>query len=177
MIRARLGPILAVLLIAEIAVFILVGSWIGVGWTILLALATSAVGLWLFGREGIRALRALGAASRGGTAPGPAAVDAGLVALGGLLVFLPGFVSDVVGLLCLIPVTRPLIRRLVIGGVARKYGPARVRSRRLDGVETPPSARTSGSPGPASMSPPGPHSAGNSRRPTGPEIIEGEIVP
>ncbi|MGI8625124.1 MAG: FxsA family protein [Geodermatophilaceae bacterium] len=166
--RARLGPILAVLLIAEIAVFVLVGGWIGVGWTILLALATSAIGLWLFGREGIRALRALGQASRAGKAPGAAAVDAGLVALGGLLVFIPGFVSDFVGLLCLIPLTRPLIRRLVIGGVTRKYGPARVRSRRLDGVRSRPGTPLNGPAGRPGAAP---------QRNTGPEVIEGEIVP
>lgn len=164
--RARLGPILALLLIAEIVVFILVGSWIGVGATILLALVTSAVGLWLFGREGARALRALGAASRGGAAPGPAAVDAGLVALGGLLVLVPGFVSDLVGLLCLIPATRPMIRRLVIGGVSRRYGPARVRSRRVDVVDPPHRAGR----------PATPPEAGPRARP-GPDVIEGETAP
>ncbi len=166
--RGRVGMVLAVLLAAEIIVFIVVGNWIGVGWTILLALVTSAIGLWLFGREGVRALRALGEAARGGAAAGAAAVDTGLIALGGLLVFLPGFVSDVVGLLCLIPATRPLIRRLVIGGVARKYGPARVRSRRLDGGrprgvgERPGQTGTAGRHGPAT---------------SGQDVIEGEIVP
>jgi len=170
-----LGPILAVLLIAEIAVFILVGSWIGVGWTILLALATSAIGLWLVGREGIRALRALGAASRSGNAPGPAVVDAGLVAVGGFLVFVPGFVSDIVGLLCLIPVTRPLIRRLVIGGVTRKYGPARVASRRLDGARSQRGAPVDGSPG--RSGPAAAASGASPQRNPVPEVIEGEIVP
>lgn len=166
--RGRVGLVLAVLLAAEIIAFVVVGNWIGVGWTILLALLTSVIGLWLFGREGVRALRALGQVSRGGAAAGAAAVDTGLIALGGLLVFLPGFVSDVVGLLCLLPATRPLIRRLVIGGVARKYGPARVRSRRLD------SGRTSGAgerPGPTGT-------AGRAGPSTaGPDVIEGEIVP
>nr|MBA3338762.1 FxsA family protein [Geodermatophilaceae bacterium] len=90
-----------------------------------------------------------GEATRSGKAPATAAVDAGLVALGGLLIFIPGFVSDVAGLLCLFPATRPLIRRLILGRVARKIGPARVRSRRVDGVEAPGK----------------------------PEVIEGEIVP
>ncbi|MDQ3735109.1 MAG: FxsA family protein [Actinomycetota bacterium] len=152
MIRARLGPILGVLLIAEVIVFILVGNWIGFGWTILLALITSAIGLWLFGREGVRALRAMGAASRSGKAPATAAVDAGLVALGGLLVFIPGFVTDVAGLMCLIPVTRPWVRRLILGRVARTMGPARVRSRRVDGLTSPRGSKA-------------------------PEVIEGEIVP
>lgn len=152
MIRARVAPFLGVLLIAEIVVFILVGNWIGFGWTILLALVTSGIGLWLFTREGVRALRALGAASRTGKAPATAAVDAGLVALGGLLIFLPGFVSDIAGLMCLIPVSRPWIRRLILGRVARTMGPTRVRSRRVDGLAAPQSTK-------------------------GPEVIEGEILP
>lgn len=159
MIRARLAPILALLLVAEIVVFVLVGNWIGVGPTILLALLTSAVGLWLFGREGSRALRALGEVARAGRPPGTAAADAGLIALGGLLVFVPGFVTDLAGLLCLMPATRPMVRKLVIGGVARKYGPARVTSRRVDHID--PSATSS-------RVPPG--------STTRPEVIEGEIV-
>lgn len=152
MIRARLAPILGVLLIAEIIVFILVGNWIGFGWTILLALVTSGIGLWLFGREGMRALRALGEASRTREQPATAAVDAGLVALGGLLIFIPGFVSDVAGLLCLFPMTRPWIRGLILGRVARTLGPAKVRSRRVDGLAAP-------------------HPSNS------PDVIEGEIVP
>ncbi len=170
--RARLGPLLGVLLIAEIAGFIVVGNWIGVGWTILLALATSAIGLWLFGREGVRSLRALGEASRSRKAPATAAVDAGLVALGGLLVLLPGFVSDVLGLLCLFPATRPLIRRVVVGGVARKIGVNRVRSRRVDGLD-PGAGGAARSPG-ASDSATGP---GRTRSHPDPDVIEGEIVP
>lgn len=95
-------------------------------------------------------------------------MDAGLVALGGLLVLLPGFVSDVVGLLCLIPVTRPLIRRLVVGGVTRKYGPARVRSRRLDGANANRGRGTD---------PQGPPGADGRSAGSGPNVIEGEIVP
>lgn len=169
--RPRLGSIFALLLIAEIVVFILVGNWIGVGWTILLALATSAIGLWLFSREGVRALRALRSPSSSGKAPATAAVDTGLVALGGLLVLIPGFVSDLAGLLCLMPATRPLIRRLIMGGVARKMGPTRVRSRRVDGLEAPYGDRGPGAPGTSSSD----RRAGGSS--TAPDVIEGEIVP
>lgn len=166
--RGRVGMVLAVLLAAEIIAFIVVGNWIGVGWTILLALVTSAIGLWLFGREGVRALRSLGEAARGGAAAGAAAVDTGLIALGGFLVFLPGFVSDLLGLACLLPATRPLIRRLVIGGLARKYRPASVRSRRLDGGRTAGASERTGQTGTAGQGRP---SA------AGPDVIEGEIVP
>lgn len=174
--RRRLGPLLAALIVAEIVVFILVGNSIGFGWTILLALVTSVIGLWLFGREGIRALQALGQGPRG-TSKGPAqaVVDTGLVAVGGLLILMPGFVSDVVGLLCLIPFTRPMMRALVIGGVVRKYGPAHVRSRRVDGVGAP----APGASGPL-HSPADRVTDPGTTRPTGRrdehEVIEGEII-
>ncbi len=44
------------LVLAELIVFVLVASWIGVGWTMLATLATSAVGVALLGRQGTRAL-------------------------------------------------------------------------------------------------------------------------
>ncbi|MGR7001994.1 FxsA family protein [Yinghuangia aomiensis] len=48
---------------------------------------------------------------------GRAAADAGLVVLGGILLIIPGFISDVAGLLCLLPFTRPLVRKLIGGAV------------------------------------------------------------
>ena len=66
-----------------------------------------ALGGWLVRREGARAWRDL-PARRWPQRPaaGPGRGDAGLVAVGGLLMVLPGFVGDLLGLLCLLPVTR-----------------------------------------------------------------------
>lgn len=99
----------------EIVGFILVSSWIGLGWTILLTLATSALGLALLARQGVRALAELQERARSRRPAGRELGDAGLIAVGGLLMVLPGFVGDLVGLLCLLPVTRPLLR----AGLAR----------------------------------------------------------
>src|SRR4051812_28659470 len=99
--------------LAELVAFVLVAGWIGVGWTILLTLATSALGWVLLARQGLRALGELRERARTRQAPGRALGDAGLVAVGGLLMVLPGFLTDVVGLLCLLPGTRSVVRALI----------------------------------------------------------------
>ncbi|MGY1669007.1 FxsA family protein [Geodermatophilus sp. SYSU D00710] len=128
--------------LAEVAVFVLVAGWIGVGATVLAALATTVLGWALLARQGTRALRELAERARANRPPGRAASDAGLVAVGGALMVLPGFLGDVVGLLCLLPVTRPLVRAAVGRGVAarlglRPAGPVRVRSARVPGAAFP----------------------------------------
>lgn len=135
----RLRTLVGLWMLAEIVVFVLVASWIGLGWTILATLATSAVGLSLLGRQGTRALGELRERARSGQAPGRALGDAGLVAVGGALMLLPGFLGDLVGLLCLLPVTRFLPRaiaaRLFGSRIPdRLRGPVQVRSARVAGV-------------------------------------------
>jgi UPF0716 protein FxsA len=119
--------------LAEVVLYVLVASWIGLGWTILLTLATSALGWALLARQGTKALGELRLRAAEHRAPGRALGDAGLVALGGLLMLLPGFLGDLVGLLCLLPGTRALPRTLIARGVAGRLpdamlGPVRVRS-------------------------------------------------
>jgi UPF0716 protein FxsA len=137
--------------LAEVVVFVLVASWIGVGWTILLTLATSALGWALLARQGTKALGELRDRAQAHRPAGRALGDAGLVALGGLLMVLPGFLGDLLGLLCLLPGTRRLPRALIARGVANRLpdrlrGPVRVRAVRVEQVDGPfragPAART-----------------------------------
>src|SRR3712207_5851319 len=70
---------------------------------------------------------------------GRALGDAGLVAVGGLLMVLPGFIGDVLGLLCLLPGTRGLVRALLTRTVVGRLpdavrGPVRVGSTRVASV-------------------------------------------
>ena len=81
----------------------LVAGWIGVGWTLLATLATSALGWLLLARQGMRALTDLRERARSRQPAGRELGDAGLVAVGGLLMVLPGFLGDLLGLLCLLP--------------------------------------------------------------------------
>jgi UPF0716 protein FxsA len=83
----------------EIAGFIAVGQTIGILPTIAAIILSSMVGAALLRIEGIRVLRQVFAELQGGRKPDVAIAHAGLVALGGALLVLPGFVSDVIGIL------------------------------------------------------------------------------
>jgi UPF0716 protein FxsA len=131
----RLRVFVGLMALAELAVLLLVVAWIGLGWTILATLLTSALGWLLLARQGTRALADLRERARTRQAAGRELGDAGLVALGGLLMVLPGFLGDLIGLLLLLPVTRrparALLGRVVLSRLPVELrGPVRVRSDR-----------------------------------------------
>ncbi len=157
---ARLRLLAALAIVAELVVFVAVAAWIGLGWTLLAMLATSALGCVLLARQGVRALTELRDRARSRQPAGRELGDAGLVALGGLLMVLPGFLGDVLGLLCLLPLTRGLVRglvaRVVIGRLpVAMRPPVRARSVRVEQVD-------------------GFHGSGSTR--ATPLVIEGEVV-
>ncbi|MFD0363028.1 FxsA family protein [Nocardia sp. GCM10030253] len=108
--------------VVEIAALVGVGHLIGVIPTILLLIAGSAAGMLLFGSQGRRVFEQFRRAGRGEIAPGTAAADGVLVAVGGLLMFIPGLVTSLFGLLLLLPPTRFLVRPAVTAFGARRFG-------------------------------------------------------
>jgi UPF0716 protein FxsA len=82
-------------------------------------LATSLLGAWLSQREGRRTWNALRTAFDQGRMPAGELADAVLILVGGLFLMLPGFVSDVIGLICLLPITRPWGRKALTWLVGR----------------------------------------------------------
>ena len=106
--------------IIEIYVLIQVGQVIGPWWTILLLIADSVFGSWLLRREGTKAWQALRIAIAEGRMPARELADGILVVLGGTLMISPGFVTDVFGVLAILPLTRPLGRALLARIIARK---------------------------------------------------------
>ncbi len=104
----------------EIYVLVQVGQVIGAWWTILLLILASVIGTWLIRREGARAWRALTASLQTGKMPAREIADGALILVGGTLMLTPGFVTDAVGVLLILPVTRPLARRLLSQVVARR---------------------------------------------------------
>jgi UPF0716 protein FxsA len=148
--RRRLAWVLFVLFIVvplvEIYVLIQVGQVIGPWWTIALLIADSLLGTWLIKREGARAWRALRTALDSGRMPARELADGGLILIGGTLMLSPGFVTDIAGILLILPFTRPFFRRLL----------TRVVTSRLIVV------------GPGHANRPGPGSGGS--------VVQGEVV-
>jgi UPF0716 protein FxsA len=139
--------VLALLPVLEVLALVAVGRSIGVGWTLVLLLAMAVLGAWLARRETGRTFRSLQRSLESGRMPTDEATDAILVMLGGFLLILPGFLTDVVGLVLVLPFTRPAARRLLQAMVAA----------RLLGVGAP--------------------RRGTPRRPPGQgQVIEGEVV-
>ena len=122
--RRRVGWVVVLMLIvvplAEIYVLIQVGQVIGPWWTILLLVVDSIIGGWLIRREGGRAWQALNGAIGSGRMPARELADGALILIGGTLMLSPGFVTDAVGILLILPLTRPLFRRVLTGFVTRR---------------------------------------------------------
>ena len=111
--------------VVEIWVVVQVGQALGVLPTVALLLADALLGTWLFRREGRRAWQALTEAIAAHRVPAKEVADGALVVLGGAFLLTPGFVTDLVGVLCLLPPTRALLRGLLTDVVAaRLLGPA-----------------------------------------------------
>ena len=99
----------------ELFVAIKVADAIGVLATVVLLLLSWPLGSWALRSQGRAAWRRLGEAVSAGRSPGREVLDGVLVLLGGVLLIVPGFISDVLGVLALLPPTRALMRR----GLAR----------------------------------------------------------
>lgn len=144
--------------LVEIFVLIQVGQVIGAWWTILLLIADSVLGTWLIRREGGRAFAALRSALNSGQMPAKELADGALILIGGTLMLSPGFVTDLLGILLILPFTRPLARRALTGVVTR---------------------RLVGAGAAAYMPRPGANQPGNQQRPhPNPDgsVVEGEVV-
>jgi UPF0716 protein FxsA len=105
--------------VIELAVIVALASTIGFGWTVLLLLGTFLVGLALAGSQVKRHIRRLRSGLTAQTVHG-AAADSVLVALGTVLVVIPGLASSVVGALLLLPPTRAAARPLVTAIAAKR---------------------------------------------------------
>ena len=122
--RGWLGWLLVIAFVVvplvEIYVLIQVGQVIGPWWTILLLVADSILGGWLIRREGRKAWRALTTALNSGQMPAKELADGALILIGGTLMLTPGFVTDGLGILLILPMTRPVARRLLTTVVSKR---------------------------------------------------------
>ena len=106
--------------IVELAVIIRVGQALGVLQTLLLMVVVSVVGAWLVKHEGIGVWRRAQRQLEMGAVPGRELVDGTLIMFAGVLLLTPGFVSDCIGILLLLPPVRAGLRGLVIRRLRRR---------------------------------------------------------
>jgi UPF0716 protein FxsA len=121
-------PFLELYIILEV-----VGPALGAPLTILLLAADSVIGALLFKSQGRSVWRRFNVALSEGRVPHREVVDGVLVIFGGAFLITPGFLSDIVGILLLLPPTRALIRRLVIRRLGRRVVAAPSRGYDVEG--------------------------------------------
>jgi UPF0716 protein FxsA len=96
--------------LVEIAVFLQVVQWIGVLDTLALMLLISIGGAWIVKRQGGGTMARMRAELDAGRVPAGPLVDGALLLVAGLLLLVPGFVTDAFGLLLLIPPVRGIVK-------------------------------------------------------------------
>ena len=107
-------PLLAIFVLLpliEIALFVLVGGWLGLWPTLALVVLSAVVGMALIRNQGFAALRDLQRSAQGMGDPTRPLAHGALIVLAGFLLLLPGFFTDLLALPLLVPVTRRLILR------------------------------------------------------------------
>lgn len=141
--------------IAEIYVIIQVGQEIGALWTVLILVADSLIGARLLSWQGRRAWAAFQSALAAGRIPHREVLDGVLIILGGAFLLTPGFITDVAGLLLLIPPTRAAFRRLLARMMLRpsRLGWARVVVGNPRGPQPQPTARPDAPTAPPALPP------------------------
>jgi UPF0716 protein FxsA len=143
--------------IAEIYVIIQVGQAIGALWTVLILVADSIIGARLVSWQGRRAWRKFQDALAAGRMPHREVIDGVLIVLGGALLLTPGFLTDILGLVLLIPASRAIVRHMLVRGMMRpgRTRWARVVVRPAGGAGRPAPPRPTAEPVPPREPPPG----------------------
>ncbi len=104
--------------LAELYLILKVGDAIGIWWTILLLVADSLLGSWLLRSQGRTVWRRFNEILAQGRVPHREVIDGVLIIFGGAFLITPGFLTDIVGLVLLVPPTRAIVRRML----ARRMG-------------------------------------------------------
>jgi UPF0716 protein FxsA len=106
--------------VLEVWLLIKVGLTIGVVITLILLVINAVMGVLLLRHQGVQAWKALTEAYTKGRVPTGHLADAVLILVGSLLLILPGFITDAIGFVFVLPWTRPYARKLIAFFVARR---------------------------------------------------------
>ena len=117
----RFWPVLFLVIpIIEVYLLIEVGGIIGAGWTILLIVLTAILGVNLLRQQGVSTLMRANQAMSQGQIPAMEMMEGIFLAVGGALLITPGFFTDAIGFVCLLPFTRRgIIRALLLNSTVK----------------------------------------------------------
>lgn len=111
----RSWPLLFIVIpLVELYCIIAVGEMIGAFWTIILVLLTAVVGVNLMRFQGMNTLARAQQNMAKGQIPAMEMMEGVALAVAGVLLITPGFITDSIGLLCLVPASRQLIVRFIM---------------------------------------------------------------
>ncbi|MDH5711360.1 MAG: FxsA family protein [Gammaproteobacteria bacterium] len=120
----RNWPLLFIIIpLVELYLIIKVGGYIGAFWTVMIVIMTAVVGVNLLRMQGFNTLRRAQQNMEQGMMPAMEMMEGIVLAVGGALLITPGFLTDTLGLLCLIPVSRrAMIRWFISRGSVQMHG-------------------------------------------------------
>lgn len=104
----------------EVWLMIVVGGSIGVPWTLAALVSLMILGVAVLRRAGTKAFRDADEAMRTGQQPRGGVLDPLMLMAGGILLAIPGFLTAALGLLLVLPFTRPLLRWVFVGWAERR---------------------------------------------------------
>ncbi|EJQ49741.1 hypothetical protein IEE_00865 [Bacillus cereus BAG5X1-1] len=111
------------IVIPAIEIMVLIGSShvIGLWSTFAMIVFTGIVGVYLAKRQGFKVLREIQFRLNRGEMPGDTVLDGIFIFVGGILLVLPGYVTDIIGFIFVVPVTRALLKPLVMKWIDWKF--------------------------------------------------------
>ena len=132
--------ILIIMLIIEIALFVKIGGAVGLGWTLLIILATAMLGTRAIRRQGIESLVRAQDQMANGQPPMGEIVHGILILIAGILLLTPGFMTDTLGFVLLFPAARVFVLELTASFILPKLFSSFSTRRR--GAQKPKDAKT-----------------------------------
>jgi len=113
--------IFIILPIIEISIFIQIGSFLGTFNTVLLIFLTAALGIYFVRQQGLSVFQKITYELQNQQIPMQGMFDGLVILIAGILLITPGFLTDVLGFLCLMPMTRYYLLNIIKNILSKRY--------------------------------------------------------